>query len=240
MTNVIAHHIECVDVDHNKYYRTFVLEGGDRPNFLIRNWGRRGAPTGQWLKDPARGPAAANQALDLLDTKVWGKNYQHVYDTTFEVPDDIVDDVAGCQGKGISPDIAERLTEGFDATWLADVLAEREVESGDTVLAVFNDWDETIRARPAARSLAETLAVQILHRGSAGDLAVVKLARGEIAAVSKVFEYPAAVADSLDDDADTVRVALRLWNPASPGPYQHWATAVRDARRLFRRSPVNT
>jgi predicted DNA-binding WGR domain protein len=235
---VTATHLECVDIDHNKYYRTYQLTFSDKSTRLIRNWGRRGAPTGQWLQDDARRHIDV-VAANICESKIWDKGYELVHTTSFELDLDADLFTNQFNAKHVPGPVADDLSAGFDQAWAADVVGNGNVDgpwNGSHVVLI-NSWDETVKARAGARAAAELVDGAVRYREPRSDRVAVVVGAGALDAMVKGFGELSGIAAARDsDDADTLMVALRLFNPLSAGPYRHFDAAVRDARRLFTRT----
>lgn len=243
---VRATHLECVDSDHNKYYRTFLVtptNGRHGGGFLVRNWGRRGAPKGQWLRSNTIGVVGARSASFDLRYEKECKGYFEIHDTHVSIDDSLVDALFHAPGRGMAEEPCGALSELFEAQWCEDI-EDVQVPDGthNDVLAWVSPWKATRIARAPARMLAERHAGDVLHVDSNSDLAVLRVGYAEALALQAAYDYDAvSIVDAHDDDnADTVIVAQRLWSPSSNGPYRQLGNAVRDARRIFRRTPTNT
>ncbi len=235
---VRATHLECVDGDHNKYYRTYLITPRPELNIstvLLRNWGRRGAPAGQWMRSSGRGKRAEVQASDIEWEKT-SKGYLEIQTSCFDVPDTFVHDSLRDHHKVIGEDVQASFTSAFETQWCADILVDPLTMSSKEYLVWISDWAATTKARTPARNLETSLAGRILFHDKGTDIAVVRAVQGELISAQAAFDSVEYTAAETTDDHDTARVANRLWSPTSSGPYRTLSTAVRDARRLFKRN----
>lgn len=239
---VTGTHLEFVCEDHNKYYRTYVIEPGDpeKTTFLVRNWGRRGAPTGQWMRDERTGKSAETRSNRILDEKTC-KGYQGVHGTTFHLPDATADALLTARRKDLPEAATLLLGEMFETAWCDDI-AERvkDDEDGDAngstdVYVWVPQWRASLHDRKPARMLVEQLAPEIVHVEPARGTAVLKTTRPNGALLEAAFDTVEIVPARTEDDRDLIIVAERLWSPESSGPYRLLGNAIRDARRIFRR-----
>jgi hypothetical protein len=240
---VLGTHIECVDGDHNKYYRTFLITSNStlaKPTFLIRNWGRRGAPRGQWMRDARIGTGAQLSSRDIFDEKVYEKGYVEIHSNEFSIDDATLTALRASSPKSVDGDAAGALGAAFEAQWCLDVVEDTIGFDDDAVeaLAWIPAWAGTRAARAPARQIAANLETGILHVDTQTDLAVVRAPLHTLRGACNVFDGAQIVAASDDDDAEFAMVATRLWAPTSTGPYRSLQRATRDARRLFRRTPA--
>lgn len=234
---VVAAHLECVYDDHNKYYRTYIISPKNEDGssaFLIRNWGRRSAPRGQWMRDVRLGVGARNKAIDLHDEK-YTKSYSMVHETEFEIDGHLAELLKKQPNKDLCEADCLAVTAAFEAQWCQDICSITE-ETSETMLGWISDWKETLSARAPARSLQERLNGRILYHDPDRDVAVARVSAGEIEALNGAFDQVSTAAAKDQDDAEIAMIATRLWAPESSGPYRQLANAVRDARRLFRRN----
>jgi predicted DNA-binding WGR domain protein len=238
---VTGTHLEFVCEDHNKYYRTYVIEPDEaKKTFLIRNWGRRGAPTGQWMRDEHTGKGAETRASHILEEKTY-KGYRDVHETTFQLPDATAEALLTARRKDLPEAATLILGEMFETAWCDDI-AERVKDSEDgsadgstDVYVWVPQWCASLHDRKPARMLVEHLAPEIVHIEPTRGTAVLKTTRPNGALLEAVFDTVEIVPAKTEDDRDLIIVAERLWNPQSSGPYRHLSNAVRDARRIFRR-----
>jgi hypothetical protein len=234
---VAATHLECVYDDHNKYYRTYVVSpenGETKGTFLVRNWGRRSAPKGQWMRDPVSGSGTRGKALDLQYQK-HDKSYAFVHETSFEIPTQLAELLLDAPSKMLNDVDCLAVTAAFEAQWCLDICETAVEEPGEEYLVWITDWNETLSARAPARAMRDRLEGRILHLEPNRDLAVARVAANEIEPLSGAFDAVETAAAKELDNADTAVIATRLWAPESSGPYKSLTNAVRDARRLFRR-----
>lgn len=235
-------HLEFVCEDHNKYYRTYVIAPHDveQPTFLVRNWGRRGAPTGQWMRDERTGKSAGTRSSRILEEKTC-KGYQEVHETTFNLPDATAEALMTARRKDLPEAATLLLGEMFETAWCDDI-AERvkDEEAGDAhdgtdVYVWVPQWRESLHDRKPARMLVEQLAPEIVHVDSTRGTAVLKTTRANGARLEAAFDTVEIVPAKTEDDRSLIIVAERLWSPESTGPYRLLTNAIRDARRIFRR-----
>lgn len=243
---VTGTHLEFVCDDHNKYYRTYVIEPRDpeMTTFLVRNWGRRGAPTGQWMRDERTGKSAVTRSNRILEEKTC-KGYQGVHETTFNLPDVTADALLTARRKDLPEAATLLLGEMFETAWCDDI-AERvkddediDVHSGTDVYVWVPQWRASLHDRKPARMLVEQLAPEIVHIEPTRGTAVLKTTRPNGSLLEAAFDTVEIVPARTEDDRDLIIVAERLWSPESSGPYRLLGNAIRDARRIFRR-PVAT
>ena len=235
---VRATHLECVDGDHNKYYRTYFIT--PRPELktsavLLRNWGRRGAPAGQWMRSTVRGNGAKVQ-LDKIEWEKITKGYLEIQTSSFDVSDSFVHDALRDHHKTVGEDVQTSMTTAFETQWCADILVDPLTMSSKEYLVWVSDWAATIKARTPARNLEESLTGRILLHDKSTDTAVVRAVQGDLISMESAFDSIDYTSAEATDDHDTARVANRLWSPTSSGPYRTLSVAVRDARRLFKRN----
>jgi len=235
-------HLEFVCEDHNKYYRTYVITPDDAEHeaFLIRNWGRRGAPTGQWMRDERTGRGAATRSQRILEDKTC-KGYEEVHETAFDLPDATAETLMTARRKDLPEAATLLLGELFETAWCDDI-AERvkDEEAGDAhdgtdVYVWVPQWRESLHDRKPARMLVEQLAPEIVHVDSTRGTAVLKTTRANGALLGAAFDTVEIVPAKTEDDHSLIIVAERLWSPESTGPYRILGNAIRDARRIFRR-----
>lgn len=233
---VRATHLECVYEDHNKYYRTYIVEGGDGVVFLLRNWGKRGAPTGQWMRDPATGQRAEKRRNSLYNEKT-GKGYWEIHQTTFTISDTIAEELAYAHHKDLPESETEHIGQAFDTQWYADVVCDRseEPDTGDEMLVWVPNWTTGQHDRKPARRVAADLKPSVVYIDSQRDIAVLKTTNANCETLGAVFDETHTAPARSEDDVNLVVVANRLWNPKSSGPYRILYNAVRDARRIFRK-----
>lgn len=237
--HVRARHLECVEDDHNKYYRTYVISetGSSEPNvFLVRNWGKRGAPTGQWLRDEQSGWWAPRKADYLCDEKL-AKGYWSVHTTDFTIPTAVAEGLKKAKRRSLPETECSQLGDSFDGQWCQDLLTQ-ELETdpvGGDMFVWVPQWQTSLHDRKPARMLVEQNGLAPLHVETQRQVGVYKtdeqIAKALQAAFDKAEIHPARTGDGVD----FLVVACRLWNPESSGPYQHLTNAMRDARRIFRR-----
>lgn len=234
---VSATHLEGVYDDHNKYYRLYecTYDGDDNRSFLIRNWGRRSAPTGQWMKDGCRGDRSISmRSHSICDEKVC-KGYTVVHCAEYTLHQHAAERLRSSSPKLIDEVGAKALATAFEEQWCADVHSLADDVNGEELLAWLYPWNETLSARAPARRLRDELEGRILFLDAQRDIAVVRIDRSESAMLEATFDSVTTAAAKPEDGEQTAVVATRLWSPTSSGPYRHLSNAVRDARRLFRR-----
>lgn len=236
MHHVTAEHLECVDGAHNKFYRSYLLRRSDTnvAQLLVRHWGRRGAANGQWLVDPARGDQRiVRAAADIRFAKI-SKGYVSIYRTDMPVDIDFTGDIRSIRRQ--LPDAHRTaLHEMFEQTWaqaVADLMCN--VDETAATVALYNDWGATLRARNVARCGLAMLDEPTMYHDTARDRCAIAIPAGAYQALNSAFGAPVDVANGTVDDAETLRVALRLYT-GTRGPYARLDAAIRDARRLFRR-----
>ena len=233
---VRATHLECVYEDHNKYYRTFIVEGGEDTVFLLRNWGKRGAPTGQWMRDAATGHRAEKRRNALWHEKT-GKGYWEIHQTNFTIPDAVAEELQTARHKNLPEGETEHIGQAFDAQWYTDVTCEKSEEdtAEDHMLVWVLNWTGGQRDRKPARRVAADLKPSVLYVDTQRDVAVLKTSNVNCDTLSSVFDETHTAPARSEDDINLVVVANRLWNPNGSGPYKVLYNAVRDARRIFRK-----
>lgn len=237
---VEAAHLECVDNDHNKYYRTYLVQPRDGikvPSYLVRNWGRRGAPKGQWMRDPHLGSSASIARHNLEEEKIYVKNYVEIFKTEFEIDDAEMLGLYNNHRKILDENHTKVLSDVFEFSWCQEVEDLASVHVDDAVLgfAWILDWSQTITARAPARAFATDSLVTLVHKIPQSDTAVVQAPMGVLRRAEVVFDSVDMVPCEPEDDPTLAVVASRLWAPNSSGPYKSLTRAVKDARRLFRR-----
>lgn len=235
---VTAVHLECVEEDHNKYYRTYVVaekDGDGRGAILVRNWGRRSAPKGQWMRDISTGTGARLRARDLQEEKYY-KSYETIHETEFEIPTSLAEALAASPRKDIDEALCLSVTSAFEAKWCEDICTIDDSTDSDDLLGWICGWKETLSARAPARALNERLGERVVHIDSSRDIAVARIKSAEVEAIREAFGDMRAVVSKETDGEEVAMIATRLWSPESSGPYRSLSNAVRDARRLFRRN----
>lgn len=232
-------HLEFVCEDHNKYYRTYVIQphDQDKTTFLVRNWGRRGSPTGQWLRDHITGPKSSILRASSILAEKTSKGYQEVHKTTFDLPEVTADVLLTGRRKYLPEADTILLGEMFEAAWCADIAkcVQEDDDAASDVYIWVPHWLASLHDRKPARLLVEQLAPEIVHIEPTRGTAVLKTTRLGGALLEAAFDTVEIIPVKAEDDRDLIIVADRLWNPDSSGPYRHLGNALRDARRIFRR-----